>query len=324
MITQHKRPELNGILGEQAAAFIDYKRAQGYKYSSEEKVLSRLCHFAETWKLSEIALSKAFVEAWIKPRPEEAAKSRAHRISCIRQFGQYLKDLGFEVYHLPPQKENLKKDFTPYIFTHQEITNLLKAVDETSPCEQSRDMHLALPVIFRILYGCGLRVSEVLKLRLQDVKLTDGVLTIRDAKFGKDRYIPMSASVTDACIAYSENILWQRDNDFFFMAPDRTMISPNTIYQRFRRYLEAAGISHGGKNHGPRLHDLRHTFSVHVLQKWIENGNDLMALLPILSTYLGHKSLGATSDYLRLTAEVYPDVIKTVEKTCSTVIPSGD
>ena len=134
----------------------------------------------------------------------------------------------------------------------------------------------------------------------------------------------MAASVTDACIAYSKNILWQRDNDFFFMAPDRTMISPNTIYQRFRRYLEVAGISHGGKNHGPRLHDLRHTFSVHVLQKWIKNGNDLMALLPILSTYLGHKSLGATSDYLRLTAEVYPDVIKTVEKTCSTVIPSGD
>lgn len=106
---------------------------------------------------------------------------------------------------------------------------MLKAVDETSPCEQSRDMHLALPVIFRILYGCGLRVSEVLKLRLQDVNLTGGVLTIRDAKFGKDRYIPMSTSVTDVDIGYSKNILWQWDHDFFFMIPDWTMISPNTI-----------------------------------------------------------------------------------------------
>lgn len=79
----------------------------------------------------------------------------------------------------------------------------------------------------------------------------------------------------------------EKDTDYFFMAPDRTKISPMTIYQRYRRYLTGAGISHGGKGQGPRLHDLRHTFAVHVLQKWITEGADLTAMMLILSTYMG-------------------------------------
>jgi integrase len=182
-------------------------------------------------------------------------------------------------------------------------------------------MHLALPVIFRILYGCGLRVSEVVHLKYKDVNLEDGILTIREAKTDKDRLIPLSNSVNQSCIDYAEKIWWEKDNEYFFLAPDRTMISTMTVYQRYRRYLDAAGISHGGKGKGPRLHDIRHTFAVHVLQKWIENEVDLSAMLPILSTYMGHTSVRATAKYLRLTAEVYPDLIKRVESSCAFVIP---
>ena len=88
--------------------------------------------------------------------------------------------------------------------------------------------------------------------------------------------------------------------------------------------LFRSGILYGGKGYGPRLHDLRHTFAVHTLQKWVETGEDLNSMLPVLSVYMGHKSLKATSRYLRLTAEVYPNVIRQVETTCSYVIPGGD
>ncbi|VDN47332.1 conserved protein of unknown function [Petrocella atlantisensis] len=198
---------------------------------------------------------------------------------------------------------------------------MLQAVDETEPWEVAKNMHLALPVIFRILYGCGLRVSEVVHLKYKDVNLEDGILTIREAKTDKDRLIPLSDSVNQSCIDYAEKIWWEKDNEYFFLAPDRTMISTMTVYQRYRRYLDAAGISHGGKGKGPRLHDIRHTFAVHVLQKWIENEVDLSAMLPILSTYMGHTSVRATAKYLRLTAEVYPDLIKRVESSCAFVIP---
>lgn len=94
-----------------------------------------------------------------------------------------------------------------------------------------------------------------------------------------------------------------------------------TIYQRYRRYLQAAGISHGGKGSGPRLHDIRHTFAVHVLQKWVSEGTDLTAMMPVLSTYMGHSRIQSTARYLRLTAEVYPDLMKKVESACAYVIP---
>ncbi|MFG6324569.1 MAG: tyrosine-type recombinase/integrase, partial [Lachnospiraceae bacterium] len=120
---------------------------------------------------------------------------------------------------------------------------------------------------------------------------------------------------------FTEKISHSRDSDFFFPAPDKTMISPMTVYQRYRRYLEAAGISHGGKGQGPRLHDIRHTFAVHVLQKWIKEEAELTAMLPILSTYMGHKTVRSTAGYLRLTTEVYPDLLKKVERSCAYVIP---
>ena len=137
----------------------------------------------------------------------------------------------------------------------------------------------------------------------------------------RDRLIPMSESLTQACQKYADKIWWDKDTDYFFMAPDHTMISPNTIYGKFRVYLKVMGISHGGKGQGPRLHDLRHTFAVHVLQKWVTGGNDLTAMLPMLSTYMGHKSVSATSRYLRLTAEVYPELLSTIEEKCAFVIP---
>jgi integrase len=84
-----------------------------------------------------------------------------------------------------------------------------------------------------------------------------------------------------------------------------------------------AGIPYGGKGNGPRLHDLRHTFAVHTLQQWVKQGEDLTAMLPVLSVFMGHKSMRSTSQYLRLTAEVYPDVVRQVEETCAYVIPGG-
>lgn len=116
-------------------------------------------------------------------------------------------------------------------------------------------------------------------------------------------------------------IQYKRSCGFKYEHEPRTKLSPMKIYQRYRRYLMDADISHGGKGYGPRLHDLRHTFAVHVLQKWIEEGADLTAMMPILSTYMGHNGIRSTAQYLRLTAEVYPELMKQVEKNCSYVIP---
>ena len=318
-----KTPVMTGTFAEIAQEFIQYKRSLGFKYSDEPKCLSRFCRFSEEQGISEIVISRSLAEKWIAPREGESEKSRSHRITCIRQFAIYLNNLGYDAYIVPEVKGLNHSSFVPYIFTHEQIAAVIKAADETEPREVARNMHLALPVIFRILYGCGLRVSEVVGLRYKDVNLEDGILTIREAKTDRDRYIPLSDSVKKACMSYAEKIWWEKDSDYFFLAPDRTMISPMTVYQRYRRYLEVAGISHGGKGQGPRLHDIRHTFAVHVLQKWIKEEEDLTTMLPILSTYMGHKTVRSTALYLRLTAEVDPEVMKKVESSCAYVIREG-
>ena len=321
MTRMRKTPVMTGAFAETADAFIQYKRSCGFKYENEPKCLSRFCKFADSHDVTMIEITRELTEAWIAPIEGEAAKTRAHRITCVRQFALYLDSIGYDAYILPEQHGMNSSSFIPYIFTHEQIKALISEVDSTQAWEGSKNMHLALPVIFRILYCCGLRVSEVCNLQLRDVHLDAGLLTVRDSKNGSDRFIPMSDSVKRACVSYAEHIWWEKDTDYFFMAPDRTKLSPMTIYQRYRRYLIGAGISHGGKGNGPRLHDLRHTFAVHCLQKWINEGADLTAMMPILSTYMGHKGIISTAKYLRLTSEIYPELMKQVEDNCSYVIP---
>jgi integrase len=109
--------------------------------------------------------------------------------------------------------------------------------------------------------------------------------------------------------------------EYFFPSPLGGKYKERTIYQYFRRFLWQAGISHGGRGYGPRLHDLRHTFAVHCLKRWVVDGVDLTVALPFLSTYLGHTGLKGTQRYLRLTAELFPGIVSAVETKFSEMIP---
>jgi len=116
-----------------------------------------------------------------------------------------------------------------------------------------------MPVLFRILYCCGLRLGEVLRLEVSDVDLSSGVLLIRESKSGNDRYVPMSKQLTERCRNYAEQIHGANSpHRYFFPAPDDGMIPGMNVYANFRKFLHKAGISHGGRGKGPRIYDFRH------------------------------------------------------------------
>ena len=211
--------------------------------------------------------------------------------------------------------------FVPYIFTHEEIERIFQTADRIKSRSVSPHIHKILPVLLRMLYGCGLRVSEALQLTDQDVDLERGILTIRHAKFDQDRLIPMSSSLTEACRSYRAT-MHLLPADYFFPARDRSQMSPLTIYNRFREILRISNIAYNGPGKGPRLHDLRHTFAVHTLQSWVKDRNDIYCMLPMLSVYLGHQRSSSTGRYLRLTAEVYPEIVSITSENCGYVIPS--
>jgi integrase len=178
-----------------------------------------------------------------------------------------------------------------------------------------------MPVLFRTIYACGLRLSEARLLRPEDVDIEAGVLQVRDAKGGKDRQVPVSEPLRVRLADYQTRLVGRSAWDWFFPGRTGLPLTIGNIDKNFRRFLWQARISHGGRGHGPRVHDLRHTFAVNNLRFWFAQSQDVGALLPVLQTYLGHSSLRDTAYYLRLTAESYPDITARVEQATGDVVP---
>lgn len=312
-----------GVFADLLTNFVVFKRSLGYKYEAEVHELYRFSKFSATLKINEPRLTKDIVEAWCTKRPDEGDKNNHRRISTLRQFGLYLNSMGHQAYVAPPASNTRHYTYIPYIFTHSEIERIFVNSDQLCPRRFST-IPIVIPVILRILYSCGLRISEAVKLKNGNVDLQEGVLEIKDSKFGKDRLVPMSQSMVHICRQYYQ-VLHKHSsiNDYFFMKADRKPVTGNNVYRRFREVLWESGISHGGKGSGPRLHDLRHTYAVHALKRAVEEGIDVYCALPILSTFLGHGSVEATSQYVRLTADAFPDIRAALDYNCGHVIPEG-
>lgn len=309
--------------------FIQEKRACGYKYDQAPRVLKRLDGFLCTTALKQMALPENLVLQWLEKQPHEQASTHQSRIVLIRQLAKMMVRFGYPAYIVPGRFGTVRSyTFSPYIFTREEIKKLIHAADKIKPKPHSPLRHLVIPEIFRLLYSCGFRLNEVLNFRVRDVDLKQGVIIVRAGKFGKDRLIPPALDVVERLRVYAEqlekeSLEKQTDDSFFFPSSTQTAWSRSGIYFLFRKLLHQCGISHGGRGKGPRVHDLRHTFAVHRMVQWYEEGVDLNVKLPLLVAYLGHQDFTGTQKYLHLTAELFPNLTERMNKQFGGVIPAG-
>lgn len=304
--------------------FIAYKQSCGYKYKTETTILKQFDKMCCSLNISEVALTKEIIDKWSSKKPYEKNRSSYQkRLSCVRQFALYMQSAGYKAY-IPVNLSHIcqrKTEYAVYIFSHDEMQRIFNESNNIYPNRRST-MHLVMPVLIRLLYSTGLRIMEALDLQLKNVDLINGTLKIENAKNSKDRLVPVSDSMTDILKQYCKVMHPAFDpDDHLFIGISRKKCSHHIVYIRFRELLVQAGIQHAGRGFGPRIHDLRHTFCCHTLQNAVSNGAELTNMLTYLSVYLGHESLQATSRYLRLTAEVYPNLADTVEKVCTDVIP---
>src|SRR3990167_9254820 len=145
------------------------------------------------------------------------------------------------------------------------------------------------------------------------------------SKASNSRLVPMSDALTERCRNFSKGVHpYPIPNGYFFPGLNNKPMTITNVYKNFRKFLWGAGISHGGKGCGPRIHDFRHTYATHCLKKWAEQGKDLSAYLPVLKTYMGHESFKETAYYLRITIDIFPDMMRHVEIRYSGIIPSLD
>lgn len=300
--------------------FILLKRSVGNKYEAEVGVLKRFDRYLTQHYPAVTGLTKESVTGWCTKQPHEKPANQCSRASVIRQFAKYLDSIGQATYILPEHCYPSGSPYVPHIYTHNELARFFAQTDTCQVCAACPWRHLVMPVFFRLVFECGLRCSEARLLVVGDVDLDRGCLTIRESKNRNSRLVLVSASMRHRLRIYADVVHpFPAEDAFFFPAtPGRPMTLGN-VYKNFRRFLWRAGIAHTGD--GPRVHDFRHTFAVYRLKAWSEQGKDLLAMLPVLKTYMGHDSLNETAYYLRMTADVFPNILMRLEGTFGNLIP---
>ena len=301
---------------------IQLKKAIGCKYDTNAIHLKRFDKFTIEKYPNATHLTKEIVLDWCSKKSYEAQANQCSRVSYIRQFAQYLDSIGINAYIIPKNYYPGGKQYIPYIYSNDELSRFFPETDKCKFCSECPYRHLIMPVIFRMIYMCGLRASEARLLKVSDVDLEAGILSIHQSKKDNSRLVPMSNCLIKRCRAFSNQVHSNSiPDDYYFQALNSKPMTIGNLYKNFRRFLWQAKISHGGMGKGPRIYDFRHTHAIHCLKKWSEQQKDLNVYLPMLKTYMGHDSFEETAYYLHLTADVFPEITLKIETQYPGIIP---
>jgi len=316
---------IQGVFYPYIKDFIAMKHNLGFKASGMEISLKAFDRFAKSKGINSICISESLAGEWYGRRTGEANSTWSHRVNFLRQFCIYLLNLGFDVYI--PQKQPAKHDktFIPYIYSDDEIQSILEAADSL----RMYDLHMnsalfIIPALFRLLFATGLRIGEALALKMEDVNTDANFLIVRKSKNGKERIVPFTDSLSKVLIqykSYREKLPCLKGEQFFIKPNGTDCLSVGVINCWWQKTLSIANIPRRGKIDGPRVYDARHSFCVKSIKKMIGEGKDLYFSLPVLSTYIGHTKLSSTDRYVRMTADMYPDLLAKVESICAYIFP---
>lgn len=290
--------------------YLRFRASQGYQCCAEPYIFKTLDAYLCRLTSSDAPITAELVDEWIQSITARQ-NTKTGYISSFRQFAKYLRSLGYTVYM--PDPPRCAKAYVPHIFTQDELRRLFAASDNLNAKYGATYAPIQIPVLLRILYGCGLRVGETLALQNKDIDWLEKTLLLRNTKGHKDRLVPMSDSVADVCRAYYDLFHPSKNQEDYFFHNKLNQEYPLVwAFVWMKRTLEAAGIDPLQETQNSRaigLHCLRHTFAVHSLDRQNDRGIDRYYSVPILSTYLGHEDIYGTETYLRLTSERHTKIV---------------
>lgn len=307
---------------------IAQKRSLGYKYESQVGTFKRFDTFCITNYPNEKVLSKEIVLHWSTKLPNEKPATLQNRVTVVNELAKYLLRLDIYAFILPKGTLPTVQKHIPHIYTDEELRRIFEHIDNCKYCSQVPFRHLVMPVFFRVIYCCGMRLSEARLLKVKDVDLNNGVITINNAKFDKQRQIPVLDNLLYRLIEYFEKVhIFSSPDDWFFIGYKNKPMTSSNVEKNLYRFLRLAKIPRSGRNFrsntkgSPNIHSFRHTFAVHCLRKWVIEEKDLKAYIPILQAYLGHVEFSDTAYYLHLTSELYPNITEKIQQSFGDIIP---
>ncbi len=296
--------------------YLELRRGLGFKMHEAAMLLPRFIQFLDERQVGHITIRLAL--EWAQA-PSVQPAEWARRMCFVRGFARYRSatDSLTEVppIGLLPYRSNRAR---PYLYTDEELRRLLDAALKLPTVWPSTPLR---PWVFHCLLGLlsvtGLRISEALDLKLGDIDLDQAILTIRAAKFGRSRLVPIHPST---CAVLTEYLLRREQ---FFCRPVSLFVFVNRygnrldvghVHRTFYALSRCVGLRAPGASSGPRLHDFRHRFAVRVLTDWYKSDEDPERRLPVLSTYLGHVCVASTYWYLSSWPELMAQAMTRLER----------
>jgi len=283
---------------------LEFRRAHGYK---DEPHISNLRRFDRhcTELFPEVSeLTSEIVLSWID-KETELGGSLISKATAIRHLGKYLNALGEFAYVLPERVASHRHSFSPYIFTDSEMTVLFAAIDALPPDNREPYLPEIAPTMFRLIYTCGLRPNECRELHKDNIDLDTGEILITNTKRNKERIVVMSDDMLDLARDYDfKRKMFGGNSIYFFPARNGVPFNAERILAVLNKAWTMAMCT--PQNPSPqriRVYDLRHRFASACLNRWLDNGENLMAMLPYLREYMGHGSINETAYYIHILPE---------------------
>lgn len=275
--------------------YLGVRRAVGYKLVEDERQLAAFVADLDANGLVTVTVSSAVEWASGTPRGGAGAK----RLTMVRGFARYLQAID-PAHEVPPTGLLPVRTArpVPHLYSDVDITMLMDAARVLNPASWGATVE----TIIGLLWATGMRIGEVLRLNTADVDPDTGVLTVWLSKFGKSRLVPLAPSTIAALNRYRDRLPATTD-PAMFVTPAGRRVGYQRFNAAFGDLLDSAGIT-TADGRRPRAHDLRHSFAVRTLLGWYRDGADVQALLPRLSTYLGHVEPASTYWYLSAAPEL--------------------
>ncbi len=323
------RQGFRSIMGPDIEQFIAHKRTLGRRYDVEEKTLALFDDYLCAHHITDVSeVSVDLVDRFLTSRPRPRPRSYNHlRCTLARLFAWLVAQGRLE--HTPVQSLPRRATYQrlPFIFDAANARRLLDLAltlsDQGGTFQRGRTYH----ALFAILYGLGLRVSEVCRLRVQDVEFDRRLLVIRETKFYKSRLVPFGPKMEVLLKQYLQLKPEHRgglspEAPLFSLRGGRA-INPCTVSQTFHHLMPQLPIELPPSCSPPRLHDLRHSFAVGTLVRWYRSGVDPQTHLLALATFLGHVDVNSTAVYLTMTATLLQEANRRFEAFVTPTLREG-
>lgn len=282
--------------------YLALRRQMGFKLARAEKLLGQFVTFCEDSGTDAVTAEVAL--SWATLPPGASSSWVCHRLTVVRGFSRHLALMDRRHQVVPTSLvADRPHRATPYLYAEEEVIALMGAASSLgSPMRQA-----SYAAIIGLLWATGMRVGETLALDTTDVDLVAGVLSVRQAKFGKSRELPVHETTIEALAAYLRRRLKLCPDPVspaLFLSASGSRVLYCNFHLGFQQLVCSVGLGRRSPRCRPRPHDLRHSFAVRTLIGWYRDGSDVEAMLPRLSTYLGHAHPAHTYWYLSAAPEL--------------------